>query len=284
MPGFIRRLKEQFGSLYKLQRLLQSFPISELRLEEPERVISVGSVVRWDQWGNSCDSLYVRHSTEKRSVPSVSVPQIVLGRLVKYQHWQCEIQKIVGLSASKSDLTTFVSLDDMVETNSPELIGELTGRKLDEHLAHREIRLFNQLHAEDHLARFAWDGRLFLMNGGGSHHFAAARYIAARIGRKVPIEATLYSYSLDPASVAALREIVDLYAIPRAASFFLALGEAVHAYGASYFWLDLPVPYGHAVAMLLPKQYKQAARISEEFRRAGAFDLGRHLALLAQSK
>lgn len=42
-----------------------------------------------------------------------------------------------------------------------------------------------------------WDGRLFLHNGNGSHHFAGAHYIAKKTGAKCPIRAKLAVHQLN---------------------------------------------------------------------------------------
>ena len=44
----------------------------------------------------------------------------------------------------QSDLTEFLSLDDLATTNSPERLNELTFEKLKEHLSHRELRILHQ--------------------------------------------------------------------------------------------------------------------------------------------
>jgi hypothetical protein len=43
-----------------------------------------------------------------------------------------EIQEVVGFAAFKSELTQFFSLDEMVRTNSPEMLSEFTEEKLKE--------------------------------------------------------------------------------------------------------------------------------------------------------
>lgn len=70
-------------------------------------------------------------------------------------------------------------MDDMVVRNSPEMIDEISPAKLAKNLAWDEIRIISHVD-HDYFATWAWDGRVFLMNSGGSHHFAAAKYIAAR--------------------------------------------------------------------------------------------------------
>jgi hypothetical protein len=282
MQSFITRLQEKFGRPVTLQRLLADSSEVRLSLDEPQRVISLESVVRWNDWGQSSESMCVWRGRDEQFGIIVPKPKIALGRVVIRKDWKFEIQDVVGFANSQSDLNKFVSLDDMVESDSPEMIAAMTDEAVEKNLAHREIRLLNQADTSDHVARYAWDGRLFLISAGGSHHFSAARYIAARIGRTVPIKATLHAYSLEPAAVRSLQDRFDIYAVPGQGPFFPAFEKAVRSYGASYFWIALPRPYKDAFTILLPKSLPRAARVSAELRLAGALDLGEHLARLAK--
>ncbi|CAM5427238.1 putative protein OS=Stutzerimonas stutzeri OX=316 GN=CXK94_17845 PE=4 SV=1 [Stutzerimonas stutzeri] len=80
-------------------------------------------------------------------------------------------------------------MDDMVVRNSPEMIDEISPAKLAKNLAWDEIRIISHVD-HDYFATWAWDGRVFLMNSGGSHHFAAAKYIAARLEQPVELTGT----------------------------------------------------------------------------------------------
>lgn len=46
---------------------------------------------------------------------------------------------------------------------------------------------------------------MYVVDDGGSHHLAAAKYIAARIQAPVPLVAPLHYYSFDEAAMALLR-------------------------------------------------------------------------------
>ena len=53
MQSFLINLLERIERPVTLQRLLAEHSEVRLSLEEPRRVISVGSVVRWNVWGHS---------------------------------------------------------------------------------------------------------------------------------------------------------------------------------------------------------------------------------------
>lgn len=194
--------------------------------------------------------------------------------------WQCDITDVLGFSMSKSDLTAFPNMDAMVETNSREMINEITPAKLARNLAHREIRIIHSPGTTDHFARHLWDGRLFLMNDGGSHHFAAARYIAARLGTPVPLRGKLRTYALNPLAIASLRRDFEMYAIADTAELCNGFHDAMRAYKATWLSHPLPAPLDNVKAILLPKSEPRSMRASATLDAAGAFNLGQHLAAL----
>lgn len=193
-------------------------------------------------------------------------------------------QRRTWLLRLKSELRDFTSTDAMVERNSRDMIDAITEAKLAENLAHTEIRI---IHAPsgggDHFERNAWDaGRLFLINGGGSHHFAAAKYIAARLQRSVPLRGRLNSYSLNAAAVASLcRDFAMFVVRDDDAGIALAFGDAMRQFRATWLWHHMPRPYDGTRAVLLPRAERRSARVAELLRDVGIADLGKHLTRLA---
>jgi len=280
----------------RLGRLLDERPDACYQLVKPEHSIAAGSVVRWDELGTApfgtwphrprsslrgwkCNGKYYWASFELYRPEYDRIAQ-----MVTHEAWTCDIQEIAGLSSSKSRLREFTSTDAMVEKNSREMIDEITSAKLEKNLAHDEIRILHREKTSDHFARFAWDGRLFLMNSGGSHHLAAAKYIAARLGVPVPLTAKLHTYSLDTAAVASLRADFDMFVLSDEPSISNAFGDAMRYFKATWLWHHLPRPYQEdARVILLPKSEKRSMRVASVLRQAGAFDFGAHLTKLTVS-
>lgn len=169
-------------------------------------------------------------------------------------------------------------------TDSPEMIDMITEEKLVQNISHGEIRILHDSNIGDHFTRYQWDGRLFLINSGGSHHFAAARYIAARIGKPVPLKGKLYTYSIDPLAVDGLRRDFDMYAISDTPEVFCDFLEAMKSVKAPYYWHRLPTPHDHAQIILLPKNDKRSMRVSNVLRVTGLFDVGEYLFGLVQNR
>ena len=196
MKDVITRLQEHSGRPRALRTFLTEHEHWRFGPIHASTTIALEGVVRWEEWSVSDPSFTCWQGRDICSQPRLS-----LVSCHETYDWECEIQDVYGFSASKSDLNKFTSLDQMAETSSPEMICELTERKLDANLAHREIRILHSSSTSDCLVRFTWNKRLFLMNAGGSHHFAAARYIAARLPKAVPLKVKLKTYSLQPEAV-----------------------------------------------------------------------------------
>jgi len=91
------------------------------------------------------------------------------------------------------------------------------------------------------------------MNSGGSHHFAAARYIASRIKRRVPLHDRLRTYSISPLALGALLRDFDMHAISDDAAISSGFHNAMMTFRATYLWQHLPRPYEHARSHSLAK-------------------------------
>ncbi len=284
------------GHPVALLRLLDKHPGLRIQLIEPKSNIDAHSVAQWHNWGYSPEHFKRRLkrgtligwrylSTGYRSFDIHRKEFEHFGRCEINNNWTCDIQTIAGFSSSKSELKEFSSLDDMVETNSREMIDALTEEKLCQNLAHNEIRILHREQTLDHFARHLWDGRVFLMNNGGSHHFAAARYIAARIGRQVPLCGALHTYSIDPMAVDSLRTDFDMFVISdNNAAASNGFHDAMRAFRATYFWHPLPRPYEKVRVILLPKQDIRSAKVSTALRAAELFDLGKYLTSIVKQQ
>ncbi len=281
-------IREQFGHPSTLIQLLARQPDARVNLNEPELCIHARSITRWDQLGGasgSCRSDVPRgvltgwkwggesyHGFLQERAEYASIGQRTIT-----PDWTCDISDVHGFSGSKSDLFAFRSTDEMVERNSRDMIDEISLAKLEKNLAHDQIRIFPDRGASDFFARYQWDGRLWLMNDGGSHHFAAAKYIATRLGRPVPLMGSLYTYSLNGAAIASLRRDFEIFVIsddPPIANAFL---DALKAFKATWLWHDMPRPFGATRAILLPRSERRSMRVAAELRDAGILDLGSHL-------
>lgn len=293
LRSIVDGLREEFGYPVALLRLFAAYPQLRIPLGEPAPCIDAGSVPHWHELGadllvrwprSSGGTLSGWKSTgghwESFELKRSEYDQI--GQREITPGWTCDITDIHGFSGSKSDLEAFTSTDEMVEENSKEMIDEVTPDKLAKNLAHREIRIIHSPNTSDHFTRYLWDGRLWLMNDGGSHHTAAAKYIAARLHLPVKLTGKLYTYSLNPAAIASLRREFEMFVIDEGDSqVACAFFDAMRTFKATWLYHAMPRPYKNARAVLLPRSEGRSMRVALEFHKAGVADLGAFLAALA---
>ncbi|MDR3629652.1 MAG: hypothetical protein P4L42_04885 [Desulfocapsaceae bacterium] len=279
-------LRKYLGHPVQLYRLLEEHPDITAAIEEPENTIALGSVVPWHTWSRPMPFNSQGQLTGwKRTNGHYRQCRVYRSAFANFggestRQWTCDIQDIAGFSSSKSALEMFTSLDDMVAKDSPELIADISETSLRRHLAHREIRILHDNDPSDHFVRHLWDGRIFLANAGGSHHLAAARSIAARIGQKVPLKGRLRTCSIHEAAVDLLCHDFDLFAISGAHEIRNGFRLAMESFSATYFFHDMPKPYHNLTAILLPKNEPRSRRISSVLSEAGTTDLGQYFARL----
>jgi len=280
--------RERLGNPLTLRRLLESQPDLRTDLDQPRKDVSVESVVKWHEWGRARsphqfhnppgELLGFRYSAEGyRSFHEVHEELVNFGSTESFEDWRCDIQCVSGLAASKSNLTRFTSLDELVETNSKEMISPVTEEQLRVNLAHDQIRIVNNAKTGDHLACYLWDRRLFLINGGGSHHFSAARYIAARLGVPVLLRAKLLIHSINPLSLESLLRRFDCFLIRDDLKASHQFNNAMMRFRATYLSHPMPAQYGEKRCIFLPKSEQRSVKVSSVLRNAGFFDIGAFL-------
>ena len=201
--------------------------------------------------------------------------------------WTGDLRDIAALTASKSDLSAHPTLDAFAEHCCPDWIKDISELALLRALEHSGIGVVGE-RPSDQLVRYAWDGRIFLVNGDGSHHLAAARYIAGRLRRPVPIRAHLTEWSLDAIAIADLVAKRALFAIAENTppEFYKALRDC----GAACNTGDLPgaplrmgSPPSDGVRLVeLNTESRPAADVADLMRAKGFFDVGLHVLRLAQ--
>lgn len=276
-------LQHRIGNPVALQRVLTtgtsvSWPLS-LR-GAPS--IAAEEVVGWHQWPGwtwhhpNEIRLYAQ-SAHGFQCSYTRVP--CLAELVTHEideEWTCDISEVTGLSASKSRLSDFASLDDMALAKCRDLIDDVSPSSLDRSLRHDEIRILHRTGPSDHFCRFTWDGdRIYLMNSGGSHHFAAGRYLAGRLQQPVPLNGALHTYSLNPAAIKAL---IDEYVVLSTPDTFerRELWAAMKAFEVSYGLYPLPRPYHAGQMLLLPRREARSVTVARTLLEAGACDLAQY--------
>lgn len=281
------------GEPIRLRELLATAS-GKLDVDLAPKGIAEGQVTDWGNWRG--DGYGVSPSGAKAVLTGWKMKNghylgdqvsfAALGQLVRREtdpRFTCDIRDIEGLCSSKSDLALPPTLDDFAEVACKKLIAEVSPKALNELLQWGEIRI---MHGGDNLALYGWDGRVFYSNNGGSHHFAAARYVAGELGREVPITGRLERDILCEDAVAQLTAEFEVFVLPEASAlpenFEYRLIESMEAIEASYYKRSLPRPHSGCTALFLPRSDGQSMKAAAELRNAGAMDLGAHFRHLVQ--
>lgn len=280
-------LREMVGEPVAMRRFLEQHRVAVLDPTELEETTSIAmsSVRPWHAWGDNGVTRCSRAMSGWRDAgggyESISLELAEFngfGCEEVIEAWSCDITDVHGLLASKSPLRRYPTLDDFAQARAPRYISPISEELLNANLAHSEIRILHD--NSDYLVWHGWDGRVFLANSGGSHHFAAARYIAANLGKAVPLTARLYRRFLNADAVIALAEEFEVFVLSDDAVALCAFQDAMASCRATYLWRPLPAPLDHMRAVFFPRDEDRAARVAREFRRVGAIDLMNHLKTL----
>ncbi|EAR5551529.1 hypothetical protein JI596_005026 [Salmonella enterica] len=139
-------------------------------------------------------------------------------------------------------------------------------------------------------AEYPWTERkLYWLNEGGSHHFAAARYQACRLGISVPLTGRLSRFHVNMQMVSALCQQWHLFAIPadeRLACFFRAMIAFECPFGNSELPRNMHNTIKSGVKLKLvwlERGHTKADIVADVLATAGFPDFGDQLKLLATS-
>lgn len=255
--------------------------------------IHTADVVRWDRFGedNRAPGLTGQKGTVQGwvrgpggSYESTQLACPALKNLLvetTTERWACDLQDVQGLASSKSDLGRFATMEAFATQDCAGLMEHPSPEALNENLHWNEVRIHDP-NGPDHFCRYDWDGRLFMVNHGGSHHFAAAHQMAKDLGQDVPLSGRLKTYGLNLQAVSTLRDQFEMFAIPKDPVLKNEFWDGMKAMGASHFSLALPGPERQAMeTVLLPRNDAAALRVAAVLRREGFWDVGQSLQDLA---
>ncbi|WP_408467244.1 DUF6685 family protein [Paraburkholderia fungorum] len=117
-----------------------------------------------------------------------------------------------------------------------------------------------------------WDGRLFLYNAGGSHHFAGAAYIAGQLRRPVPLRARLEVIELNEDVIDWLLALFVPLAVPEGLVIKLRR-QCAAVLGSAYSLPIHGVLASDTAILLLPASNNATGAVCELFRVAWIADV-----------
>ena len=289
----LRVILDCLGLPASFKHMLAESPDLKFSLDGASRTIDITDVACWHQWGKGNHAIgswraageLLGWRSEGSEFCSYRLTVEALARLgftEIVKDWECEIQDVEGIAASKADLAAFSTLDDMAVHCAGYLAGEVCQLNLAASLGWPGVAILHMNQTGDYLAYQQWDRGLFLMYSDGSHHFAAGRYLASRLGVKVPLKANLHIHRISPQAVAALVGDFEIFALSDDPSAFGQFHDEMRSYRAGYLWIDLPRPYTGGRAVFLPRTDHRSMKVASLLREEGHSDLGAHLRDLAR--
>lgn len=182
-----------------------------------------------------------------------------------------DIREITCLSASKGPLACSETLDDFAVAECRREIGPGTSEQLEACLRYYGVRLASPFkHDGDEIEAVAWSGGTICWpNSDGSHHFAAARYIAGVLKQPVPITAALTSYSISCDAVARLTRDFFAWVMADHDKTWLFI-RMIHQYGLEIGVATMPRPYRDKLLVLLPRRFPGAYQVEPIITASGA--------------
>lgn len=268
--GFLQFIAEPIYDFFKYPKKLKMdlarMPSIKIKMEIPHKVACSHQIIRWDQWQEDYyDSKY------KLGQNTGDIPELECLTVKEINpNWSCDIGDVAGLSASKADLRKFKTLDDFAISTS--FANEITEDNFHKNLAWENRRIIT----DPYFKQYGWDNnRVHLSNSGGSHHFAAARYLAGKLSKKVTIKGKLVSCKLSPVSVRSLLNKFNLHAVP--SPYGILIIEQCWSFKVAYGVFRAPRPFVGVEIIFLPKQNKGALAISSMLEKNGVFNFGQLL-------
>lgn len=204
--------------LARLAKWLTANPISAAQVGPPTRTASFGSLIRWDRWPEvtpafrRSDAGWWQLGEQGHSFGRWPHPLTPLAKC-SVVDWKGSFSDIDGLSGSKSPLEAFADLDEFARARCPKWITPATQEQLAWCLDHKPIDEWRANGATMFLAD--WDKRIFLLNSDGSHHFAAARYLAKELEVSIDISGELKHWAMCLDALSGLERLYALFCIGR---------------------------------------------------------------------
>lgn len=203
-----------------------------------------------------------------------------LGTQERLESVTLDIRDIQGLGAGKGIEDGYDSLDAFATQACANLITPVAAATLQKNLDWSEVRITDP-GGGDFFVAFTWDGRIFLANSGGSHHFSAARYLALQLGTPVPLTAALYIHGIHLPALKELGREYALFAVPHEPRIYNAFHVAMQTYRFPYGIASITPSIATHKAVFLPKADPRTAHLAALFREAGLMDLSALLFRLA---
>ena len=262
-------IQEGFLHPSRFIKKIKSHSQLQMLLKTPPQTASSDQIIHWNRWDSFYfDKKYTLNLRKKYDLTLQYIPELeYIVTVNETENWWCDIRDIDCLGASKSDLSLFKTLDIFATAVNHNLIADISEQNLNKNLQWEGGRVLNN----PSFYCYAWDNnRIHLCNSGGSHHFSAARYLALKLNKKIPVCGRLYTVHLDAQSIFSLLNQFDLFSVNSKDWFFIS--EECEHFGAPIGFYPAPRPFYDQTIIFLPRNNKRSMRISKLFKQIQLFD------------
>ena len=282
-------LKDNLGYPASLNEFLAKKPDLGYSLAMP-RTADTSTITRWHEWepagwdrpqGELRGWQRINGQYQSVAIEVTSLSDFCSSQ--KFQEWKCDIRQVQVLSASKSPLASFEDLDSFAEACCHGYLDDVSPTSIARNLSHHEVRIM-QPDRGDYFKHYDWDGRVCLINSGGSHHFDTARYLSKAAGHPVTLQGSLVAYQINPAAVIELNDQFAMFGIRYDLILWNELYEAMRSLQATFFLGKLPQPHNGGRVLLLPRCEKRSETVANCLIQAGFPDLGAYLLELVNNQ
>ncbi len=276
----------RFGHPRALKRYLELNRLQSVGITLPQPSADMGmAVMQWMYWceggyklqsywptSNKVLGWYVDDQGQYRGWQFELHMLRSLVRNTPPQPWSGDVRDIAGITTSKGPIEKYATLDEFAEHHCLDEIQEVSVDSMMKNWRHegRFVRSDSSILVR----QLAWDDRTFWLNSGGSHHFAAARYLAGRLGKELRIEGQLLRCELVPDSVIELTKCYAILGMPTES--YDAIFPELENFGVPHFLAKSPDPL-KGRAIFLPLSEVRALRVARLLIQHGVFDLGAQL-------
>lgn len=188
------------------------------------------------------------------------------------EEWEGDLQDIAGIASHPNAPEGIHTLEQYAIERG--LVKTVSEEALKAALA--DVSLNRLMSGNAALAFFGWDGRIFLDDLEALDKLAEAQYIAKKLGKAVPLKATVTSQHISYKAMRGLREDFELRVITPSLAFEHNFFLAMRNLEAPYFVAKLPAPLNGSV-YLLPKTSRKSVEVATQMKNNCVADLGKYL-------
>jgi hypothetical protein len=147
----------------------------------------------------------------------------------------------------------------MVITNASYLIEGITIGNINDLMKHYQIR------TDDSIFYYKYANRYAIINSGGSHHFAAAKYIAMKLDTPYYIVRGVYEVMLNPATVNHICNQYNMFVIDNNGFHYLA-NMSIKNSNFEFYYKQFPIKHVNKSVIFLPKKNYYSNAFAQELK------------------